>query len=119
MNTSHNKSDRIIGMQDVIDRTVDAQVSRHVRRSDALNCGGVVSMPSMGRSARLLGLHAMAIGKRKEAKDGKQRHWVLTVKQKAEVYDCMGLVMFMKSSSRIGYPKRQLVMETYCKQAPA
>ena len=112
MNTGHNKSDSIIGMQDIIDRTVDAQVSRHVWRSDALNRGGIVSVPSTNRSARLQGLQAMAIGKRKKAKDGERRHWVLTVKRKAEVYDCMKLVMFMKSGSRNGYPKRHLRMKT-------
>ena len=75
MNTGHNKSDSIIGMQDIIDRTVDAQVSRHVWRSDALNRGGIVSVPSTNRSARLQGLQAMAIGKRKKS----QGWWTTTL----------------------------------------
>ena len=66
-----NKSDGIIRMQDIIGGAVDVRVGGQVWRSDALNRGSIVSMPSTSRSAKLQGLQAMAFGKRKKAKDGK------------------------------------------------
>ena len=82
MNSCNNERDSIIGMEDVVERTVDAQVSRRIRWSDALNRSAVMSMPGMNCSPGLQGLLATARGKRKKSNYSEGRHQMLKVKQK-------------------------------------
>ena len=53
MNLRHNKHNSIVRMEYIVDWAVDVEVCRQIGRINALNGGGVVSMPGSDCSSRL------------------------------------------------------------------